>query len=87
MADAARQVEESQKEVALVKEQLAAVLDYKQRKEVLEEEVAKLQADSAKFKTDTAQQVWDMSGLPSECLRQWLYCMHDMLMLSSMVHT
>ena len=57
MADAARQIEESQREVAQIKEQLAAVLDYKQRKEVLEEEVAKLQADSAKYKADTAQQV------------------------------
>lgn len=80
MADAARQVEESQKEVAQVKEQLAAVLDYKQRKEVLEEEVVTLQADSAKFKADTAQQVWSVSGFPLECLRQWLTCIHVMLM-------
>lgn len=57
MANAARQIEESQREVAQIKEQLAAVLDYKQRKEVLEEEVAKLQADSAKYKADTEQQV------------------------------
>lgn len=63
MADAARQVEEAQKEVALVKEQLAAVLDYKQRKEVLEEEVAKLQTDSAKYKADTAQQVCCLNRL------------------------
>ena len=56
-AEAERRVEESKAELAQVKEQLAAVLDYKQRKEVLEEEVAKLNAELAKLKTDTAQQV------------------------------
>ena len=63
MADATRQVEDAQREVVQVKAQLADVLDYKQRKEVLEEEVAKLQADSAKLKTDTAQQVCTMCAL------------------------
>ncbi len=56
-ADAERRVEESRTELAQVKEQLAAVLDYKQRKEVLEEEVAKLTAELSKLRTDTAEQV------------------------------
>ena len=40
-----------------MKEQLAAVLDYKQRKEVLEEEVARLNAEMSKLRSDTAAQV------------------------------
>lgn len=55
--DAERRIEESRIELAQVKEQLAAVLDYKQRKEVLEEEVAKLTAELSKLRTDTAEQV------------------------------
>ena len=56
-ADADRRVEDSKTELARVKDQLASVLDYKQRKEVLEEEVAKLNADMTKLSSDTAQQV------------------------------
>ena len=60
-ADAERRVEESRTELAQVKEQLAAVLDYKQRKEVLEEEVAKLTAELSKLRTDTVEQVLTLS--------------------------
>ncbi len=60
--DAERRVEESKTELAQVKEQLAAVLDYKQRKEVLEEEVAKLTAELSKLRTDTAEQVLTLNG-------------------------
>ncbi|DBB12993.1 hypothetical protein WJX82_004975 [Trebouxia sp. C0006] len=56
-ADAERRVEESRTELAQMKEQLAAVLDYKQRKEVLEEEVAKLTAELSKLRTDAAEQM------------------------------
>ena len=56
-ADAERRIEDSTTELARVKDQLASVLDYKQRKEVLEEEVAKLNADMTKLRSDTAQQV------------------------------
>lgn len=56
-ADAERRIEESKAELARVKEQLASVLEYKQRKEVLEEEVAKLSADMAKLRADTDEQV------------------------------
>lgn len=56
-ADAERRIEDSKSELARVKDQLASVLDYKQRKEVLEEEVAKLNADMTKLRSDTAQQV------------------------------
>ena len=56
-ADAERRIEDSKTELARVKDQLASVLDYKQRKEILEEEVAKLNADMTKLRSDTAQQV------------------------------
>lgn len=56
-ADAERRIEESRTELTQVKEQLAAVLDYKQRKEVLEEEVARLNAEMSKLRSDTAAQV------------------------------
>ena len=56
-ADAERRVDETRAELARVKEQLAAVLDYKQRKEVLEEEVAKLNAEMLQLRSDTAEQV------------------------------
>ncbi|KAL3138080.1 hypothetical protein ABBQ38_005310 [Trebouxia sp. C0009 RCD-2024] len=56
-ADAERRIEESRTELAHVKDQLAAVLDYKQRKEVLEEEVAKLNAELTKLRTETAEQM------------------------------
>ena len=58
--------------MAQVKEQLAAVLDYKQRKEVLEEEVAKLTAELSKLRTDTAEQVLTLSSptYQAQCFSQ-----------------
>lgn len=56
-ADAERRIEDSKTELARVKDQLASVLDYKLRKEVLEEEVVKLNAEMTKLRSDTAQQV------------------------------
>ena len=56
-ADAERRIEESRAELARVKDQLAAVLDYKQRKEVLEEEVATLNTEMSQLRIDTAEQV------------------------------
>ena len=34
------------------------MLEYKQRKDVLEEEVARLNAEIAKLRPDTTEQVW-----------------------------
>lgn len=56
-ADAERRIEDFKTELARVKDQLASVLDYKLRKEVLEEEVVKLNAEMTKLRSDTAQQV------------------------------
>ena len=67
-ADAERRVDESKAELASVKEQLAAVLEYKQRKEVLEEEVVKLNNEIAKLRADTTEQVWQIV-----VVLQWSY--------------
>ena len=71
-ADAERRIEESRSELARVKDQLAAVLDYKQRKELLEEEVAKLNAEMTQLRTDTAEQVWQQisSAVSPLCMYQ-----------------
>ena len=53
-ADAERHIEESRTELARVKDQLAAVLDYKQQKEVLEAEVAKLNTEMSQLRNDKA---------------------------------